>query len=181
MSLLDVNKVYSPEEIGMGKGSDSLLPVVSKPVLPEPPSPPGSASDVQGDSSVSVYVRVRPLLEDETKSGVGLLPGMITSTSDPDNTSATAVNTDKTSIGGFTGVLGTDANNEMLFKRCFKPQLDTVLAGGTASLFCYGYTGSGKSHTVLGYDGERGLYHLAAGDLLARMQEKYPGELIPPC
>ena len=74
----------------MGKRADSLLPFVSKPVLPEPPSPPGSAGDVQGDSSVSVYVRVRPLLEDETKSGVGLMPGMVTSTSDPDNTSATA-------------------------------------------------------------------------------------------
>ena len=31
---------------------------------------------------------------------------------------------------------------------------------------------------MLGYDGERGLYHLAAGDLLARMEEKYPGEEI---
>ena len=29
---------------------------------------------------------------------------------------------------------------------------------------------------MLGYDGEKGLYHLAASHLLAKMEEKYPGE-----
>ena len=67
MSVLDVSKVYPPDVVGMGKGSDALLPFVSKPVLPDPPSPQVSAGNVQGESSVSVFVRVRPLLEDETK------------------------------------------------------------------------------------------------------------------
>jgi hypothetical protein len=179
MSKLDVSKCYSPKELGMGlntQGTDSVIPFVIKPVLPEQPKPPTGAGNDKEENSVSVYVRVRPLLEEETKSGVGMMPGMITTSSDPGDTSATALKTDKVSIGGFTGVLGTEVDNETMFKRCFKSRLDSVLAGGTASLFCYGYTGSGKSHTVLGYDGEKGLYHLAAGDLLARMEEKYPGE-----
>ena len=110
-----------------------------------------------------VYVRIRPLLEDEIKSGVGMMPGMVTVSSANDDRSANALNTDKATIVGFTGVLGTDNDNETLFRSPFKHRLETVFEGKTASLFCYGYTGSGKSHTVLGYDGEKGLYHLAAG------------------
>ena len=55
-------------------------------------------------------------------------------------------------------------------------RIDKVLLGGTTSLFCYGYTSSGKTHTVLGYEGEKGLYHLAAEHLLQQMEEKYPVE-----
>merc|ERR1712106_933268 len=101
---------------------------------------------------------------------------MVTVSSTPDDRSANALKTEKATIGGFTGVIGTDTDNETLFKSCFKHRLETVLEGGTASLFCYGYTGSGKSHTVLGYNGEKGLYHLAAGDLLKRMADKYPDQ-----
>merc|ERR1712107_775817 len=61
--------------------------------------------------------------------------------------------------GGFAGVLGPEADNSLVFERAFKPKLQTVLSGGTASLLCYGYTGSGKTHTVLGSGGEEGLYY----------------------
>merc|ERR1719382_1664200 len=37
-------------------------------------------------------------------------------------------------------------------------------------MFCYGYTGSGKTHTVIGYGEERGLYFLAAVQLLQRLR-----------
>ena len=71
-------------------------------------------------------------------------------------------------------MMGTAVDNQAMFDRCFRSRLDKVLVGGTASLFCYGYTGSGKTHTVLGYEGEKGLYHLAAEHLLQQMEEKYP-------
>lgn len=69
-------------------------------------------------------------------------------------------------IDGFTGVLGQEACNRTVFERCFSKRLDCVLRGGTASLFCYGYTGGGKTHTVVGYEEERGLFFLAAEQLL---------------
>jgi len=44
-----------------------------------------------------------------------------------------------------------------------------VLRGGAASFFSYGYTGGGKTHTVVGYGEERGMYYLAAERLLAEL------------
>merc|ERR1712117_459273 len=76
--------------------------------------------------------------------------------------------------GGFAGVLGPEAENSHVFERAFKPKLQTVLSGGTASLLCYGYTGSGKTHTVLGSGGEEGLYYKAAGELLSRLKTEQP-------
>ena len=174
MSKLDINKQYTFAELDME--NDSVLPIVVKPVLPTPPWVEPEAVLEQVASPVAVYVRVRPLIEEETKANAGTMPGMVTTTSEPGDTAATALHTEKITISGFTGVMGTDSDNLAMFDRCFKSRLDTVLEGGTASLFCYGYTGSGKSHTVLGYAGEKGLYHLAAEDLLARMEEKYPEE-----
>eukprot|EP00092_Neocalanus_flemingeri_P008824 GFUD01009497.1.p1 GENE.GFUD01009497.1~~GFUD01009497.1.p1 ORF type:complete len:542 (+),score=132.52 GFUD01009497.1:171-1796(+) len=176
MPVGKVTERYIMGLAGVEGSLNSILPVVGKPDLPEPPRLAAGPEKEPGQSNVSVYVRVRPLVEDETQAGIGIMPGMVTTSSDPGDSSATALQTDKVNIGGFTGVLGTEADNETMFRHCFKSRLDTVVAGGTASLFCYGYTGSGKSHTVLGYGGEKGLYHLAAGDLLARMEEQYPGE-----
>ena len=54
----------------------------------------------------------------------------------------------------------------------------TAARGGTATLFAYGYTGSGKTHTVLGYRGEAGVHALATQallDELGRMQRRRRG------
>jgi len=176
----NVTERYTTEQLWGREGSqleDMVLPKVIKQEFPSPPTVP-QPNDATGSSKspVSVYVRVRPLVEEETIAEVGMMPGIVTSTSDHGDTSTDAVVTENGNIGGFTGVLGTEADNETVFKHAFKSRLDTVVEGGTASLFCYGYTGSGKSHTVLGYGRERGLYSLAAMDLLTRLEEQYPGE-----
>lgn len=117
-------------------------------------------------SAVSVFVRVRPLTPAEIKNGFDELPGLQLESSDPTEISATAMVADHAKIDGFTGLLGQEAMNADVFERCFAPRMDTVLQGGAASLFCYGYTGSGKTHTVIGYGQEKGLYYLAAARLL---------------
>ena len=72
-------------------------------------------------------------------------------------------------LSSFTGVLGAGDQNCAVFQRCLEPKLATVLSGGAISLFSYGYTGGGKTHTVIGYGEERGLYFLAAQSLLAAL------------
>lgn len=83
---------------------------------------------------------------------------------------ATTAFSGKSMISGFAGVLGPDADNQFVFERCLLPRLRTVLRGGCTSLFCYGYTGGGKTHTVIGYGAERGLYFHAAQHLLRELQ-----------
>lgn len=106
------------------------------------------------EDCVSVHVRVRPQLSKEVEAGIGVLAGMATSSSDPSERSAVAFASESSEIGGFSSVLGPEANNEAVFQRTLALRLATVLQGGTTSLFSYGYTGSGKTHTVLGYNGE---------------------------
>lgn len=76
----------------------------------------------------------------------------------------------KLPIHGFSGIFGMEENNKRVYQHSFqKNKIETVMRGGTLSLFCYGYTGAGKTHTVLGYNGEAGLFQLAAEELLSRI------------
>uniref|UniRef100_A0A7S2PDE3 Kinesin motor domain-containing protein n=1 Tax=Zooxanthella nutricula TaxID=1333877 RepID=A0A7S2PDE3_9DINO len=124
-------------------------------------------------AAVSVFVRVRPLTPPELQKGATELPGLRLSSTEPTEPDATVY--DDTSggcssaIGGFTGLIGCTASNCAVFERCFEPQLQAVTRGGVASLFCYGYTGSGKTHSVIGYGDEQGLYFLAAERLLQHL------------
>jgi len=125
-------------------------------------------SDVLGQTfkPVSVFVRVRPLVAAE--EGFEILPGMMPPNADGEVT-ATALSLGKSSVSGFTGVIGPDANNQAVFEHCLRSRLRTVLQGGSTSFFCYGYTGGGKTHTVIGYGAEQGLYFHATKHLLSEL------------
>lgn len=62
---------------------------------------------------------------------------------------------------GYTCVLGPSQGNWELFESTLVPFLPRVFAGGTAAIFAYGHTSSGKTHSLLGYS-EPGLYYRAA-------------------
>jgi len=150
-----------------------MVPKIGRPPLPTPPELPFEGP-VPVSERVSVFVRVRPLIAEEKEAGDQPLQGMASSSSAPSDDSAVAVETEQGAVGGFAGVLGPEADNSLVFERAFKAKLETVLGGGTASLLCYGYTGSGKTHTVLGSDSEEGLYYKAAGELLSRLETEHP-------
>jgi len=123
---------------------------------------------MEDTAPVSVFVRVRPMLRKEEELGEQMMEGLAKRCSEPGK-DGVAVETKQTKIGGFSGVLGPEADNKEVFERVFQPSLERVANGGTASLFCYGYTGSGKTHTVLGSSGQEGLYRQAAGALLEKL------------
>lgn len=126
-------------------------------------------------ASVSVFVRVRPLIESEAPD---LVPGLALDSNDTWQTPVVVLENESMTIGGFAGVLGQEAANIDVFDSCFSDQILTVLRGGTASLFCYGYTGSGKTHTVIGYGEERGMYYLAAERLLQKLGRIQPAGAV---
>ena len=121
-------------------------------------------------SECFVIARVRPLLTTEAEKGIGTLPGMVQKSSLPaQRGNATVLRTGSGDIGGFETVLGPEATNHRAFEACLQSRLETVLEGGTVCLFGYGYTGSGKTHSVLGYGAEEGMFELGAQALLARL------------
>jgi len=91
---------------------------------------------------------------------------------------------------GFTGVFDTDATNRGVYESTVRPLLlqqfspDAVIPDSgcpferrvppSLCVFTYGHTGSGKSHTLLGYDDKEnaeGLYKYAARELMDRLSE----------
>jgi hypothetical protein len=90
---------------------------------------------------------------------------------------------------GFTRVLGPESTNEMVYNATIlQPCLlltQVVTRNQSACIFTYGHTGSGKSHTLLGYEGRDedsslGIYKYAARDLLAHLEElNNDVEIIP--
>lgn len=76
------------------------------------------------------------------------------------------------SAEGFGGVLEETDDNQSVYEKAIQPfVLETVLKGNTGCCFAYGMTGSGKTHTLLGYDEEIGMYLLAAQEILNELEK----------
>ncbi|PYI34199.1 kinesin family protein [Aspergillus indologenus CBS 114.80] len=70
----------------------------------------------------------------------------------------------------FTHIFEASDTSRAVFDAVVAPTLPRVLTGGTGTVFAYGHSGSGKSHTIIGYDFEHreqyGLCLAAAQHLL---------------
>ncbi|KAK7199269.1 Kinesin-13 2 [Novymonas esmeraldas] len=64
-------------------------------------------------------------------------------------------------------VFGETCSNEVVYRECCQPLLQSVREGGGAVIFAFGQTGSGKTHTMLGTGERPGLYSLAVTELLS--------------
>ncbi|RHY90014.1 hypothetical protein DYB37_009636 [Aphanomyces astaci] len=150
-----------------------------------------SASGVakQVKKSVDVHVRIRPLIDGEVERQDATL-SFQTSTTRGTSLSFSLPKTDNDDVE-FVEVLGgfqvpkskpkrdkrfshftsvhRDVTNRSFFDATVAPLVDEALAGRTGCCFAYGHTGSGKTHTILGYGAERGMYHLAATQLFAAL------------
>lgn len=139
------------------------------------------------------FTRVRPLLEHEQAGSylkglalrTVLRPGLSLddaaggggSGGEPDSLSAGAERSSSCvdafedsgkhqTIGGFDGVFGVDADNRHVFSVAIAPALPSVMDGRGVSVFCYGHSGTGKTHSMLGYRGEPGIFTQTAQYLL---------------
>ncbi|PRT56865.1 Kinesin-like protein 6 [Wickerhamiella sorbophila] len=70
----------------------------------------------------------------------------------------------------FDKVFDQDASQEEVYSATVRPLLETVLDGYNASVFAYGATGCGKTHTISGTTDQKGLIVLAMEDLFARIE-----------
>ena len=126
------------------------------------------------------FVRVRPLLGQESSYLEGLTLDSRTAGADasgsrtwvdawaePDSKAFRA----SSKIGGFDGVFGCDADSEHVFRVAVQPALPPVIAkGSSVSVFCYGHSGTGKTHSMLGYAGEPGIFTQTAQFLLDQIR-----------
>lgn len=80
----------------------------------------------------------------------------------------------KSGASSFANIFEADAGNGHVFEEVVAPTLPLVLQGRTCKFFAYGHSGSGKTHTIIGYDYERdeklGLFLRAARELMNELQ-----------
>lgn len=111
----------------------------------------------QTTSPFQVFVRWRPLPSDEPTP-----PKLQHDITQQDSTYAISISSPNSSGrletwksgAAFTHVFTATDDNRDVFERVVAPSLPQVLNGATCNFFAYGHSGSGKTHTIIGYEYE---------------------------
>lgn len=130
-------------------------------------------------SPIEVYVRLRPpsfneqsalepelsVTQDERSQSISLSPR-----------SCSKETPNWCSGAPFAKLFTGSVTNDQIYEETIKSSLARVMEGATCNLFAYGHSGSGKTHTIIGYDYEDiqhvGLFLSAARDLFRVIDEE---------
>ncbi|KAI9105855.1 P-loop containing nucleoside triphosphate hydrolase protein, partial [Phlyctochytrium arcticum] len=145
-----------------------------------------SSSPGGGTSAITVAVRVRPFFEAATSepshSGGGGLKRIVNVLDervlifDPEEpgtktrTYAHGARRSKEIRYGFDRVFAENASQRDVYEGTAQPLLDGILSGFNATVFAYGATGCGKTHTITGTPQDPGIIFLTMRDLFQRME-----------
>ncbi|KAJ3892492.1 kinesin-like protein [Lentinula edodes] len=72
----------------------------------------------------------------------------------------------------FDKVFNHESNQQDIYASTAQPLLQGVLDGFNATVFAYGATGCGKTHTISGTDTDPGIIYLAMADLFQRIEDR---------
>jgi hypothetical protein len=112
---------------------------------------------------INVFVRIRPLVGLEVRNSHAKLDINVKASKNSEEILIPSYNARK-QWKGFTRVFEPDQTNRSVYNS-LSSLVKYVSDGGVGCCFCYGHTGSGKTHTVFGYGDEYGMYRLAAQEL----------------
>jgi kinesin family protein 2/24 len=121
-------------------------------------------------SRITVAIRKRPLMSEETKDIVQTDNSTMLSIAEPKQKVDLTKYTN-THQFHFDEVFGEQSSNTDVYRRTAEHLVDTVFEGGHATCFAYGQTGSGKTFTMLGSRQNPGLYYLACRDIFSRLHD----------
>ncbi|KAF3936706.1 Kinesin-4 [Dactylella cylindrospora] len=130
-------------------------------------------------ASFKVYVRWRPLPEEgsateikKSQTPAGDYESVTISQPGPGSSRGAR---SWTSAASFTRIFEHSDNNRHVFENVVAETFPKVMNGKTCNFFAYGHTGSGKTHTIVGYDHEDiqqvGLALSAARELFDKLAE----------
>ncbi|THH03411.1 hypothetical protein EW145_g6275 [Phellinidium pouzarii] len=116
-------------------------------------------------SKIRIAARLRPLLPDEINDdAVGVQK-------DDNGSFVTVVHPRDSSQHfkfPFSSCYGQNSNQDEIYNSDVKPLLDVVFSGVTVTVFAYGVTSSGKTHTIQGSKAQPGIIPRVVKDLLER-------------
>ncbi|KAG2424298.1 hypothetical protein HXX76_014676 [Chlamydomonas incerta] len=127
-----------------------------------------------GRSHIQVAVRLRPLCDKERQRGDRAVWGV-----DQEGNVGML-----DAAGGFTAkhrfdtVFGPDSDNSLVAGSLALPLVAPALAGVNGTIFAYGVTSSGKTHTMMGTDSDPGVVPRIVRELFAQMEALGSGRLF---
>ena len=137
-------------------------------------------------TSVTVAVRIRPLSEEERSSGVcscchALNDNIVTIKKEATNGGYLKSQQGGLSEYAFDAVFDEFSTQREVYERTTRPYLSNLIQGLNVTVFAYGATGAGKTHTMMGNArsddeiagrAEAGIIPNALVDLFALLKEK---------
>ncbi|GAQ77849.1 Kinesin-like protein [Klebsormidium nitens] len=142
-------------------------------------------------ATLQVAVRCRPLNDFEKSRGyvsiTRLVDDKVVIVLDPEHlkeqreTNLDVLKRSKEKQYVFDRALGENATNAMLYNVTVAPLVHGVLRGLNATVFAYGATGSGKTHTMVGDDQDPGLMVLSLRDIFEHISREQEKQFIVEC
>ncbi|EGB03166.1 hypothetical protein AURANDRAFT_2300, partial [Aureococcus anophagefferens] len=117
----------------------------------------------RSDDTVKVVVRVRPLLSRETSAKIvhankeDQTVTVVSEASETTSTGATPLGRSRGTAAHsfkFDHVYDEESSQEELYESTARPIVESCLEGYNATIFAYGQTGTGKTYTMTGADGQ---------------------------
>ncbi|XP_060223834.1 kinesin-like protein KIF19 [Meriones unguiculatus] len=145
------------------------------------PSPargsPGLKEVEPKDQQLMVAIRIRPLNSAELEEGATVIAHKVGDQvvvlmdpgEDPEDTLRAHRSRERTFI--FDTVFDQHASQEAVYHATIQHLVEGVISGYNATVFAYGPSGAGKTHTMLGMDAEPGIYLQTLTDLFQAIQE----------
>ncbi|KAM9725157.1 kinesin-like protein KIF19 [Dama dama] len=129
------------------------------------------------DQQLMVALRIRPLNDTELEEGAAVIAHkvgdqmvvLMDPSEDPEDPLRTHRSREKTFI--FDVVFDQHASQEDVYLATTQQLVEGVVSGYNATVFAYGPSGAGKTHTMLGMDTEPGIYLQMLSDLFQAIEE----------
>uniref|UniRef100_A0A8D2C4X5 Kinesin-like protein n=1 Tax=Sus scrofa TaxID=9823 RepID=A0A8D2C4X5_PIG len=129
------------------------------------------------DQPLTVALRIRPLNDAELEEGATVIAHkvgdqmvvLMDPDEDPEDPLRTQRSREKTFI--FDTVFDQQASQEDVYLATTQHLVEGVISGYNATVFAYGPSGTGKTHTMLGMDAEPGIYLRTLSDLFQAIEE----------
>lgn len=133
---------------------------------------------------MNVFARWRPLVDAETQSGTIDRATSNTSSllSISINRAASPSDRPWKSPAAFSTIFNPEDDNATVYNQVVEPSIRNVLQGESSSFFAYGHSGSGKTHTIIGYEqtpAGLGLSLAAAHQLFEQIASLNNGDAPP--
>ncbi|KMZ89194.1 kinesin [Plasmodium vivax Brazil I] len=147
----------------------------------------GGSAEKDLTYNMNVVIRCRPMSASEKNEGaknvIKILDNKMIVLLDPSDNSDNVLrqNRSREKKYVFDYVFDETSSQEEVYKNSVKCLIDAVIGGYNSTVFAYGATGAGKTHTIIGHKNEPGIMNMILRDLFDRIKMEVMNEYKVKC